>query len=161
MNYNIPTYEGLEQNQLPNVYKELLDFDTKYMRYVQCNDKTNNPNNNVLKCSNDELSTNYFKGSYEKLMGKINDPNSTGIFIDSLGVYSAKNPTQEEYKKEFNSIINKYQEIKKLRNEIEEKMYDLNDTNTDYKKQYDSSIFTGILLTILASSMLFYTFKQM
>ena len=135
MNYNIPTYEGLEQNQLPNVYKELLDFDTKYIRYVQCNDETNNPNNSILNCSKEELSTDSYKQSYEKLMGKINDPKSTGIFIDSLGSYSAKMPTNEQYKKDFDYIKNKHEEIKKLRNEIEKKMYDLNDTNTDYKKK--------------------------
>ena len=67
----------------------------------------------------------------------------------------------------FNNIVNKYKiGVVNKRTELDAKLKELNKTgdsvyNTNEKPLYDATIFSGILWTILASSVLFYTFTKL
>jgi hypothetical protein len=69
------------------------------------------------------------------------------------------------YTSDLTNVKKYHEDIKKLRAELDIKLNALYQTNhsllADYKYEYDTSIYTGILWTILASSVLYYVFTKM
>jgi hypothetical protein len=146
-------YEGFEQS--PNAFDEIMDFNTKYARYIQCNDTTINPGN-VLKCTDDQSSMAGVNAAYEKLVG------STSNLQKSL---EAPTKSKVDYLSTHNSILNNHQDLLKLRADLDLKMKELYDirnrSKTDNQMKYDSTMYSGILWTVIASSLVYYGFTKL
>jgi len=65
----------------------------------------------------------------------------------------------------YNYIINTHKEIKKTRNDLDLKLrelYDIEKSNTiEQSYNFDSTVYGGVLITILASILVFYTFSKL
>jgi hypothetical protein len=181
----IPIYEGLHSNtKIPNVFDEIVDLDLRYAKYIQCNDPNMNPNNQ-LRCTPDDMNAETINTAYKKLMGdnityqqwlvkqnKRPSPASlkeyteysskTGSLRNALNV---KTISKEEYNKNLSHIIKKHEEILNLRHELDmktEELYNINNpVYNDQKTKYDASVYSGILWSILASSLLYYVFVKL
>jgi hypothetical protein len=75
------------------------------------------------------------------------------------------NITGQQYYQNYNQIINEKTKIEKLRNELDNKLMNIHKAKgsefDDMRIQNDSTIYTSILLTILATSILFITFTKL
>lgn len=181
----IPTYEGLQGNtHIPNVFNEIVDLDLRYAKYIQCNDSTINPDN-MLNCSTTDMDIETINTAYAKLMGdnisyndwlrKNNKRMNRNTFIeynrsvsrkgDLNNALNVKGMSTAEYKRTLKNIENKHKHIVNLRKELDMKNAELNNINnpafTDNKMKYDASVYSGVLWTILASSLLYYLFNKL
>ena len=80
--------------------------------------------------------------------------------IDSLNTDNIKNT----YKDDYVMIMEKYKSNLELRNELNTKINDLYSDNSkigNSKLYLDSTVYTSVLWTILATTILFYIFKKM
>jgi hypothetical protein len=80
--------------------------------------------------------------------------------IDSLNTDNIKNT----YKDDYNMIMEKYKANLELRNDLNTKINDLYSDNSKIgssKLYLDSTVYTSVLWTILATTILFYIFKKM
>lgn len=180
----IPFYEGLDNIDLPNVFNEVVNFNLLYAKYIQCNDYTLNPNN-ILNCTPDDINIDTVNNAYKKLTTnqlsyidwlKLNNkqetPDSlkewgietskTGILNDSLNVKTMDNNV---YNYNYNDILNNYKLNQEKREKLDNKLRDLqnNDESSylDNKIRYDSTIYSGALWTVLASSVVYYVFMKL
>lgn len=185
MNKKIPNYEGLTGNtNIPNVFDEIIDLDLRYAKYIQCNNPNMNPNNS-LKCTPDDMNVETINKAYIKLMGdnisyqswltqnnKEASPNSFkeyNNYISNKGslnnAVNTNTMSKEEYNKNLNKIIKKHKEILDLRSELDLKTKTLNNMNNpsydDNRIKTDASVYSGVLWTILASSLLYYLFTKL
>jgi hypothetical protein len=183
----MPIIEGLAESEMINektLITQLNTFNEKYARYLKCNDKWNNsdcaaseicidplnPNKNinVINCTplRDIVNTasninrsiaNLKNASINIGTGKINQGN--------YNIPDGSALTPEEYESNYNSILDNHKKISKLRNELDNKIQVLynpeKSVNADYKKSFDATIYSGILISALATSILFYTFNQL
>jgi len=151
---------------------DLNDFNAKYARFVSCNDDSMNKNNK-LNCSAEDFNRQTVLDAYNKIIvqddqntlyhGDVLDVNSTkaAYFINSSG----KSISQAEYKENNEKLKNTYNnDISKLRSEILEKMKELNNNidsvSHEYNTRFNSTIYTGLMFTVLATSMLYYIFRK-
>ena len=183
----MPIIEGLAESEMRNektLITQLNTFNEKYARYLKCNDKWNNsdcaaseicidplnPNKNinVINCtplrdivdsaSNINRSVaNLKNASINMGTGKINK--------GDYNIPAGSALTPEEYETNYKLILDNHNKISKLRNELDVKIQMLynpeKSVNTDYKKSFDATIYSGILISALATSILFYTFNQL
>jgi len=156
---NMPIIEGLTDtdmtniNTLMNKEKELVDqlaeFNSKYERYIHCNDSTNN-------CTNERDS---LKPILSSKMTAINN-NLTTMTTASSSLSQTSN-----YQSIHNSILSDYDKVLKIRNDLDMKVKQLYDPENskiaDFKHSYDSTIYSGIIISALATSMLYYIFTEL
>lgn len=146
MNKIIPNIEGLNTMDTGNsivgdtLRNNINDFNAKYRVYLECA----SINGNSELCLN-----NYnFINSY---INALNNTNLKGNII---------------YDNSNNHITTNYNTILKDRTELETKMkelYQTNDSlfNNDFRSKYDATMLTGIIWSILAGSILYYTFTKL
>lgn len=159
--------EGLTTLEAEHTLLEQLnDFNKKYARYVTCNDSTMNPANK-LNCSDIDLSYNTIQVAYSKLLVQTsNGENVYGSILDVSNTNLSKFPTYAVYDISHSYIKNTYNyEILNLRRDLDAKLKELNG-NTDtisyeYKNRFDSTIYSGLMVTVLATSMLYYVFTKL
>jgi hypothetical protein len=118
-------------------------------------DNSPNPSTITITGSPDMISLSPFKKqSFMIDIGNTNKVNDK--FKDLI--------SKEDYKMNSKNIEKNYKMIKKLRNELDVNMDMLYKSDksvlNDYKMEYEGSIYTGILWTIIASSVLFYFFTE-
>ena len=157
-NINMPIIEGLSDadttkiTTLMNKERELLDqladFNIKYERYIHCNDvKTNSD------CVADEPTS-------AQLIAKIDTIN--GIINTMNGKQLTSTP---EYQTNHSNIVTNYDNVVNLRNDLDIKLKQLYDPENskivDFKYSYDSTIYSGILISALATSLLYYIFTEL
>jgi len=158
----MPTFEGLEEmnhSQISSnmrneeiLIQKLNAFNEKYQRYIHCN----NPNVNS-DCT-----------------GFQPTPTSLNILITEIdqtinNIKSNNNNTSDlvpaAYQTTDNQINNDYQKVLQLRKELDMKVKQLYNSDkhriTDYEYEYDSSVVSGILMTALATSILYYVFTKL
>jgi hypothetical protein len=138
-----PMIEGLDvlddQKQL---YQDLYDFNSKYAAYIQCYQKPG------PDCpTSDSLTTLYNKITADIQTTKKNIPTSAS----SLDQYD--------------TIQQQYMDVVKKRSELDVKMKEVYTTPDSianiYKRHEDSTMYTGILFTALAASLLYYVFREL
>ena len=157
-NINMPIIEGLTDADNNNIQilmskeRELLDqladFNTKYERYIHCNDvKTNSD------CGANEPTS-------AQLIAKIDTIN--GIINTMNGKQLTSTP---EYQTNHSNIVTNYDNVVNLRNDLDIKLKQLYDPENskivDFKYSYDSTIYSGILISALATSLLYYIFTEL
>jgi hypothetical protein len=158
---NMPIIEGLSDTDnnnitaLMNKERELLDqladFNTKYVRYIHCND----PKSNKDCVSGSEPTSQELKTKITNISNIINTMNSASASI------SQNNNFQSVH----DDILVDYYKVVKLRNELDMKVKQLYDPENskiaDFKNSYDSTIYSGIIISALATSMLYYIFTEL
>jgi len=144
---------------------QIIDFNKKYARYVTCNDSTMNPLNK-LNCSDIDMNYNTVHDAYSKiLLQTSNGDNVFGSILDVSNTRLSNNINYAVYDASRVYIKNTYNnEILDLRNELDNKMKELNTNNNsisaEYKNRFDSTIYSGLMLTVLVTSMLYYIFQR-
>jgi hypothetical protein len=144
---------------------QIIDFNKKYARYVTCNDSTMNPLNK-LNCSDIDMNYNTVQEAYSKiLLQTSNGDNVFGSILDVSNTRLSNNIKYAVYDASRVYIKNTYNnEILNLRNELDTKLRELNTNNNsisaEYKNRFDSTIYSGLMLTVLVTSMLYYIFQR-
>jgi hypothetical protein len=151
------TYNGAFTDE-QKVVDALNDFNNKYTTYVRCN---NNNNNNA--CS-----------SRDKAIGTVTDAGnillgvgtSTGLLKNlTKDIGNMKPVDRATYDASYNYLLNTHNDITKLRSELDSKLKELYEIPgsfvVDSKYEYDATMYSGIIFTILATSMLYFTFTRL
>ena len=140
---SIPVIEGLDvlQDQ-QQLYQDLYNFNSQYATYIQCQ-QTPGPN-----CpTSDNL-----QALYDKITADIRTT-------------TADTPTASGSTTQYEQIQQQYMDIVKKRSDLDSKMKEVYNTPDSianiYKRREDSTMYTGILLTALAASLLYYVFREL
>jgi hypothetical protein len=97
---------------------------------------------------------------------ELNSMNILSRYSDMVNQYN-KFQTTAQYDASYNFIKSTYPEMVKLRLDLDAKLRDLYDipgskySSLDVRYNYDSTMYTGILLTVMASALLYYTFTKL
>jgi len=158
--------EGLTTLEAESILlDQIIDFNKKYARYVTCNDSTMNPNNKLM-CSAIDLSYNTIQTAYSKILVETSKgENVYGSILDVSNTKLSNNISYAVYDSSHSYIKNTYNdEILNLRNELDTKLKELNSNkdsiSAEYKNRFDSTIYSGLMLTVLVTSMLYYIFQR-
>jgi hypothetical protein len=156
---NMPIIEGLTDTDMENIttlmtkerelLDQLADFNIKYERYIHCSDPTTNSD-----CGANEPTS-------QQLITKMNTINA---IINSMN--SKKElPQTTDYQSIHTNIVNDYDKVVNLRNDLDMKVKQLYDPEkskiVDFKYSYDSTIYSGIIISALATSLLYYIFTEL
>jgi hypothetical protein len=165
-----------------NLLQALYEFNNEYYYYVnQCNNKPGNtvptgPNNPINPTTN--LPLNCDDMLYQiKEDGKVlnayvglvtNIPNPGDLLLNPVDLVknSKAIQTNDEYNTIYGNIISDYTTIVQERSDLDSKLKELYDLpgssiSLDYRYNYEATIYSGILLTVLASGLIYYTFTKL
>lgn len=157
-------------NQINKDYSDFLRCnDDGYQRDSDGNIQTLDDGNNIKKYNPDNTpcvssgvtadnlrdlitNTNYLITIYKKL-------------LELKGTDSNRGYTQDDYNSNYQTIINKYNDNLKLRNELDMKMNELmqgdKSVSSMYKRNNETMIYTNVVWTVLASSFVYYIFVNL
>ena len=174
----MPIIEGLAQMDDEKLLIEKLNaFNLQYARYLKCNDKWNNAD-----CTaSEKCTTPITLSSCEPLRSIISAAADINRSITTIkhgtinnnmvsrngdyNIPSGAALTPDQYETNYNSILDNHKKVAKLRNELDVKVQSLynpeKSISADYKKSFDATIYSGILISALATSVLFYTFNHL
>ena len=127
------------------VIEKINNFNAIYYRFIRCK---------TINCSTDTKT----EGDVQDAATEVN----TAI-TNLETVYTTANiqTTDAEFKDNHKIIIEKAKSIDELRRSLDTKMEDILKSRNPPTKQYDSTVYTGIMWSILATSILFYVFTEM
>ena len=143
--------------------KQLYEFNKNYISYIsQCT------GNNASSSSTGNCPSLYRK--LTEVDANLSTLTSSVTSIDRSGLlrnyYNNKPPagsltTNDQHGK----IMQDYGNVAKQRTDLDAKLRELYDIpgskSLDYKYNYDSTVYSGILLTIIASGFIYYTFTKL
>jgi len=169
-----PNYGPLSDAMIneKNLAIQLNDFNQKYERYIECND----PNSSVKCNSTNTPSSDSLITQMNTINGLINNintdlskvsKNSNSIVFDDFGRSFNYTPVKTfiDYQKNYYEITNNYDSVVKLRNDLDVKIQRLynpqNSMISDYNNNLNSTVFSGILISTLATSILYYIFNEL
>ena len=143
------------QSRLFNLEKELIEeinkFNIIYYEYVRC----------LSGGSNCTVGTPVTEENVISASDKVNEKaNKLKTEYESESNYT----TDTIFKSTHKSIMNKAKQIDELRRAIDTKMETIlknKNPPNELTRQYDSTVYTGIVWSILATSVLFYIFTEM
>ena len=145
---------ALEKDVLTN----LNNFNSLYANYVNC---TLKKSTTTTSCPVSEVSLETVNTAYDATK------NSIASLQTALTALSPSNggPTPSQYDASYNAIMVQYEQMVKNRVEIDTKLRELNNINGAssefYEKQYISTAYTKILLTVLATTVAYYVFMKL
>ena len=151
-NNNMPTIEGLNvMDEEKTILEKIDSFNKKYAEYLKCNSAAD-------RCGN----------RYGQLITNMkNELQDIKVYTDSLNIQASPlaKTSYATYNNQYGEIKNNYKEILKTRQELDMKLKELNNTKDTIKygakQQFDSTMYTGVLLSALATSMVYYAFVEM
>lgn len=138
----------------------LNDFNSKYAAYISC--KENGiPTGCIVQNKENELNT-----AYTTIVQTNNNVLSGGSLYDLSGSIAVSSGVSESAADaSFNDIKAKHREIMRLRSELDAKLKEVYVTDDSFAHEqqriFDGTIYTSLLWTVLATSLLFYTFKKL
>ena len=146
INQTIPNIEGLSTIDNGNsivgdkLINDINNFNQQYKSYLEC----------ASTSGNAELC--------------INNYNYINSYMNALTAANLKGNII--YDNSNNHISITYDNVLKDRNELETKMKELHKTNgslynSEYKANYDATMLTGIIWSVLAGCMLYYSFTKL
>ena len=164
---NMPIIEGIENNdQIMSGEKELMrqlvEFNTNYNNYIRRNYGSGGITGLEATLKTQLSGLNAHANAIKS--------NNVARFGERVGGANGNVPvtaaaTNAQNASDFNSIITNHAEIISMRQSLDAKLKELYNTedsiSNDYKKRADSTIYTGILLSAVATSMLYYLFTEM
>jgi cell shape-determining protein MreC len=134
------------------ITNDLNTFNQKYAEYIKCNNA----------CPNSVTVSSEYNASVTNLK---RDLDAYKALISQSGSNQQKLRTNAEYNSMYGNVILTESENKRLRSELDAKLkevYNINGTFTsDGLSQYNSVIYTEILFTILATTLLYFTFTKL
>ena len=135
--------------------QDLLDFNQKYAAYASCANKYTTSDDNCNSLGQD-VKTAYLI---------LSQPTTGSIAKTSTEFQSLTGITPKQYDASYNHILNVQNSNIKMRQELDTKLQNLYETPdsmyADYKKSVDSSVYSGILWTVLATSVLYIVFTKL
>jgi glutathionyl-hydroquinone reductase len=143
---------------------DLNTFNLKYNKYINCNNAgaiispTCGPND-VNCCTDNDKNLKTISDLQTVINGDLDSINRL------INAYKGPiiNPTL--YDSNHNKIRNTEKDINQLRTELDQKLRDVYKINNTILKesisQNDSAIYTGILFTVLVTSVLYFTFTEL
>jgi hypothetical protein len=149
-NEGFAVYEGLTDiyAQETTLLKDLADFNQKYSDYTDCS---------FSKCATLSQKRAAMTQAYNTII-QTDIPNVNNA-MPSGGL------TPAQYDASFANLVTTHDSVVKLRNELDIKMKELNrDSDSkyaDYKNNFDSAIYTNILVTVLATTFIYFTFTKL
>ena len=148
-----------------NILAQLADFDIKYAKYIYCNDTTKTDAEKA-SCTTTDKDSATLTAAYNKLIsGGENGANLTNLNTLISGMNSDDKKTQAQFDASYNATINQYNSILTQRRILDDKMRVLynvdNKTSTDSKLYSDATVYSGIVWTVLASSIVYYMFSKL
>ena len=142
-----------EQNE------RLYNFNKDYISYIsQCT------GNNAKTPESFDCTTLYTKlTAVNTAISGIKDSNPFGSIRTNYGSNLPKGSLTSN--NQYNKIIQDYGDVTKQRSDLDVKLRELYDIpgskSLDFKYNYDSTVYSGILLTIIASGFIYYTFTKL
>jgi iron only hydrogenase large subunit-like protein len=150
--YTNPTGSGNLFDLEKDVIDKLNDFNQVYYDYIKCSaDKSKCVSGGTIANVNAKAKS--VQDAIANLQSAYNANKSSQTIVSDASF----NQTHSE-------IITKSQSINELRTELDSKMQKIFDTNNrigDDFKNYDSTVYTGIAWSILATSLVFFIFTEM
>lgn len=138
------------------LFDSLNKFNTTYAYYMRCTkgkpelDKTSCPQKNVHQ---DDV-----KRAYNKVNKNINVFNKAVTYLNNVD-------SPKSYDKSYNTIKREYEQVVSLRADLDQKMKEILGTYdsvyANNKLEYDSAIYSSILWSVLATSLIYYVFVKM
>jgi hypothetical protein len=153
----------MSKNQ--NIFTELADFDIKYAKYIYCND-ANKSDAQKASCTTIDKDPATLTAAYNTLVnGGANGANLRNLERVISGMQSDEKKTQADFEASYNATITQYNSMLELRRNLDEKMrllYNIdNKVSTDKNLYSDSTVYSGIVWTVLASSIIYYMFSKL
>ena len=132
-----------------DLLRSLTDFNDMYARYVSCNKD--------IEISDCPLADKVDKAE-EDVKDKI-----TRVTEELNKITQGK--SQSEYDESHIEFLNKHKNIMKLRSELDLKLKEIYETDdsisAEHKRMFDGTAYTSLIMTVLATSTLFYLFKHL
>jgi hypothetical protein len=166
MSQQIYVNDAMETNY--KLMNDLNTFNMKYAKYVKCNDenapeiKGNCAPSDLTCCSESDKGTVGLGGLTTlqgTLIANINDMRETGNLLTGNLI------SHKQFNENQSQILRRAKEINGVRSDLDNKMRELykidGNLQQDYFLQYDSVMYTGILFSILATTILYYTFTKL
>ena len=165
--YKMPVIEGLDIMETENVMlAKLLQFNEKYIRYIHCNNSNINGD-----CSSTEKSTleseltTIYNDIDKNINGTISRDGVNGILTQINSIPTASKISAAAYETKHDAIKDRHNDILTMRQDLDIKLKELYGTEDSignmHKQQLDSTIYTEILLTSLATALLYYVFTEL
>ena len=146
-----------------NVFNNLNNFNQVYASHLRCSKTGGNANNELIDqstCPSNVPTNNDVKNAYTKLSASITTLQNA---IATMKANGGASPA--DYDASYNQILATYANVLETRDNLDEKIAELYNTNDSalnfYDRMYISTIYSKILLTILATSLAYYVFMQM
>lgn len=144
---------------------DLNDFNAKYAKYVTCTDPLVNGTNNKLGCTPDELDINTVNNAYNKITTSSNNALASGslytVYNTPVNTYTTNSVADVS----FNDITTKHKDIVQLRRELDAKLKEVYATEDslvyEHNRIFDGTVYTSLVWTVLATTTLFYVFKNL
>lgn len=161
-NTRMPVFEGLaSMDQEAKIISEINKFNALYSQYIQCNINTLTKEN---VCPNSKMTT--LENDLKTVADEIKTQSTLANFNpDDLPKINGEFIKKSQYDASNNEIKSDYKTVLSLRHELDKKLQDLYNPEksqvADYKKRFDSNTYTTVLLTTLATSILYYMFTKL
>lgn len=162
------------------VIDALNDFNEKYAIYLRCSEDIydiNSVNYNIkydgkkgceTASKNKSVNASAAQEAYNTLNTRIEALN---LAMDLLKT-SSGGITPQEYNDKYSTLLTKHEEIIKMRDDMESKMRDIESVdNIEKRKQnprvqdifmyHDTTLYSTMMLTVLATSLLYFAFMKM
>lgn len=161
------------------IVENLNQINKDYSDFLRCNDdgyqRDSNGNiqkldgNNIIKYNPNNTPCLNSGVTSDNLKGLITNTNYLITIYKKLleleGTSSNRGYTQDDYNSNYQTIINKYNDNLKLRNELDMKMNELMQGDKSisgiYKRNNETMIYTNVVWTVLASSFVYYIFVNL
>ena len=158
---NIDTYIS-KYKDIFNAEKELVvkinDYYKTYQNYMRTdttNIQTRSSNKTILDTKKNELDT-----AITNINSKIAD-----LRAINLTANESSKITKTSYDNNYQDILRTHARNINLRSELDEKLKTINNVKNSYSdmyaNQYNATIYTGILWSILATTMIYYVFVKL
>jgi len=153
----------MADRSMTTLMNDLNSFNLKYAKYVKCNGATTLLNS----CAPDDFTccshADQDMTTLINLQTKINS--DIASFNTSVGKYDKLSVQQSDFDSNHKKIIQTEADVQKLRQDLDIKMREIYNVNgtivNDSFVQYESTMYTGMLFTILATTILYYTFTKL
>lgn len=145
--------------------EELIEFNKNYISYIsQCtgNNAKTPQSNSCTELFGKLTVVDTGVSTLKDSITSYNNPKSSLLEIGYGNKPSAGALTTND---QYNKVIQDYGNVTKQRSDLDAKLRELYDIpgskSLDFKYNYDSTVYSGILLTIIASGIIYYTFTKL
>lgn len=103
--------------------------------------------------------------TYNRALNTMNIFTSAQTLLNTNGQFGSIAPNNDVYDASYSNITSNYNNLLHMRSELDLKMKEIKQTNDSvysmYKNSLDSTVYAGILWTVLATSLLYYVFIEL